>query len=322
MAEDADVEVLDAYSRAVTRIVEEISTAVVSIAVRVQKGRILPAAAGSGIVVAPDGYILTNHHVVANARQIDARFTDGKVLRTKLIGMDPSTDLALIQANASGLIYAPLGNSASLRAGSLIMAIGNPLGFDSTVSTGVISALGRSLRSTEGRLIENVIQHTAPLNPGNSGGPLVNSHGEVVGINTAIIAMAQGTGFAISSNTASWIVPQLLAHGRVRRGYLGAGVALRSLDRRLVRLFGLSKEHAVEVIALDSQGPAAHAGIRMGDLIIGIGGQEVASVDDLHRFLTEWPFGSQVAITVIRATEKIHLVIVPVEASLPVAAQA
>ncbi len=284
------------------------------------KGTRLPAATGSGIVIAPDGYILTNHHVIANARQIDARFTDGKVLRTRLVGIDPSTDLALIQTNASGLIYAPLGDSTSLRAGNLIIAIGNPLGFDSTVSTGVVSALGRSLRSTEGRLIENVIQHTAPLNPGNSGGPLVNSHGEVVGINTAIIAMTPGIAFAISSNTANWVVPQLLAHGRVRRGYLGIGAALRPLEKRMVRLFNLTKEHAVEVISLDPQGPAAHAGVKMGDLIIGIGGQQVATVDDLHRFLTEWPFGSQVAITVIRATEKIHLVIVPVEAGLPTAA--
>jgi S1-C subfamily serine protease len=321
MADARDEEVLDSYSRAVTRIAEDIAPAVVSIAVRVQKGRTLPAAAGSGIVIGPDGYILTNHHVVANARQVDARFTDGKVLRTRLVGMDPPTDLALLQTNDSGLVYAPLGNSASLRAGNLVIAIGNPLGFDSTVSTGVISALGRGFRSAEGRLIENVIQHTAPLNPGNSGGPLVNSHGEVVGINTAIIAMTQGIAFAISSNTASWIVPQLLAHGRVRRGYLGIGATLRPLEKRLVRLFNLSKEYAVEVISIDLKGPAAHAGIRMGDLIIGIGGQEVATVDDLHRFLTEWPFGSQVAITVIRATEKLHLVIVPIEAGLPAAAQ-
>lgn len=321
MAVTSDVEVLDAYSRAVTRVVEEIAPAVVSIAVRTQKGRSLPAAAGSGIVVAPDGYILTNHHVIANARQIDARFTDGKLLRTRLVGMDAPTDLALVQTNASGLVYAPLGDSTSLRTGSFVIAVGNPLGFDSTVSTGVVSALGRSLRSIDGRLIENVVQHTAPLNPGNSGGPLVNSHGEVVGINTAIIAMTQGIGFAISSNTAHWIVPQLLSHGRVRRGYLGMGAALRPLERRLVRLFNLSKDHAVEVVSLDPHGPAAQAGIRMGDLIIGIGGQEVATVDDLHRFLTEWPFGSQVAITVIRATEKIHLVIVPVEAGLQMAAQ-
>ncbi|MGD0659777.1 MAG: trypsin-like peptidase domain-containing protein [Syntrophorhabdales bacterium] len=313
IADTTDVEVLDAYSRAITRVVEEIAPAVVSIAVRTQKGRTLPTAAGSGVVIAPDGYIVTNHHVIANARQIDARFTDGKILRARLVGMDPPSDLALIQTNASGLIHAPLGDSGSLRAGTIVIAIGNPLGFDSTVSTGVISALGRGLRSTEGRLIENIIQHTAPLNPGNSGGPLVNSHGRVVGINTAIIATSQGIGFAIPSNTVSWVIPQLLAHGHVRRGYLGIGAALRPLEKRLVRLFSLSKEYAVEVISVDPQGPAAQAGIRVGDLIIGIGGQQVATVDDLHRFLTEWPFGSHVAITVIRETERLHLIIVPVE---------
>lgn len=310
-----DAEVLDAHSRAVVRIVEDISPAVVSIAVRIQKGRSTPIAAGSGVVIAPDGYVLTNHHVIAEARQIDARFTDGKVLRSRLIGVDPLTDLAVIQTNAAGLIHARLGDSGTLHPGAFVMAIGNPLGFDSTVSTGVVSAIGRGLRTTEGRLIENIIQHTAPLNPGSSGGPLLNSHGQVVGINTAIIAMSQGIGFAIPSHTASWIVSQLLIHGRVRRGYLGITGTLRPLEKRLVRIFDLQKESAVEVIALDPQGPAAEAGIRIGDLIIGIGGQNVATIDDLHRFLTEWPFGTKVAITVIRANEKHHLVIVPIEAT-------
>ena len=309
-----DIEALDAYSRAIIGVVEEVAPSVVSIAVRIQKGRALPAAAGSGVVIAPDGYILTNHHVIAQARQIDARFTDGKILRTRLVGLDPATDLAVVQANAAGLIHAPLGDSSSLRAGTFIIAIGNPLGFDSTVSTGVVSAVGRGLRTTEGRLVENIIQHTAPLNPGNSGGPLVNSHGQVVGINTAIIAMTQGIGFAIPSRTASWVVSQLLSHGRVRRGYLGIAGTLRPLEKRLVRLFNLTKESAVEVFSLDAHGPGAKAGIKVGDLVIGIGGQEVATIDDLHRFLTEWPFGSQVAITVIRGTEKLHLLIVPIEA--------
>lgn len=316
MSHTMDIEVLDAYSRAVTRVVEDIAPAVVSIAVRMQKGRAAPVAAGSGIVIAPDGYILTNNHVVADARQVDVRFTDGKILRARLMGVDPAMDLALMQVGAAGLIYVPLGDSGSLATGSFVIAIGNPLGFDSTVSTGVVSALGRGLRSTDGRLIENIIQHTAPLNPGNSGGPLVNSHGEVVGINTAIIALSQGIAFAIPSNTASWIVSQLLSHGRVRRGYLGVAGTLRPLETRLIRLHRLSRDSAVEVISVDPDGPAARAGIRMGDLIIAMGGREVASIDDLHRFLTEWPFGSQVAITVLRGMEKIHLVIVPIEATL------
>jgi S1-C subfamily serine protease len=315
MLDAADARVLDSYSLAITRVVEEIAPAVVSIAVRTQKGRSVPAAAGSGIVIAPDGYILTNHHVILNARQIDARFIDGSVLRVRLVGIDPPTDLAVVQASSSGLIHAPLGDSSSLRAGSLVIAIGNPLGFDSTVTTGVVSAVGRGLRTMEGRLIENIIQHTAPLNPGNSGGPLVNSHGQVVGVNTAIIAMSQGIAFAIPSNTASWVVSQLLTRGRVRRGYLGIAGTLRPLEKRLVRLFNLTKESAVEVLSIDPHGPAVKAGILAGDLIIGIGGQEVATIDDLHRFLTEWPFGNQVAITVIRATEKHHLLIVPVEAT-------
>ncbi len=311
----AEVDLLDAYSRAVTRVVEGIAPAVVSISVRFQKGYAgPPAAAGSGIVIAPDGYILTNHHVIGQARQVDARFTDGKVLRTRVVGSDPATDLAVIQANAAGLIHAPLGDSSSLHPGALVIAIGNPLGFDSTVSTGVVSAVGRGLRSTDGRLIENIIQHTAPLNPGNSGGPLVNSHGEAVGINTAIIAMSQGIAFAIPSNTASWVVSQILSHGRVRRGYLGVGGSLRPLEKRLVRLFNLTRETAVDVISVDPSGPAAKAGLKVGDAIIGIGGHEVAYVDDLHRFLTEWPFGTQVAITVLRGAEKLHLLIVPAEA--------
>jgi S1-C subfamily serine protease len=314
MIEVSDADILDGYSRAVTRIVENISPAVVSVTVRTQKGRVVPEAAGSGVVIAPDGYVLTNHHIIAHARHVDVRLTDGKTMKARVVGADQPSDLAIIQVNMSGLIYAALGNSSSLRPGNFVLAIGNPLGFDATVSTGVVGAVGRSLRTDEGRLIESIIQHTAPLNPGDSGGPLVNSHGEVIGINTAIISMSQGLGFAIPSNTGNWVASQLLTYGHVRRGYLGIAGMLRPLDRRLVRLFNLSKEYAVEAISVDPEGPAARAGIRLGDLVIGIGGQEVASVDDLHRFLTEWPFGSRVAITVIRGIEKLHLVIVPIEA--------
>jgi S1-C subfamily serine protease len=311
-----DKEVLDACSRAITRVVEDIAPAVVNIAVRMQKGRAVPVAVGSGIVIAPDGYVVTNHHLIAEARQIDVRFTDGKIVRARIIGVDSATDTAAMQVNSAGLLYAPLGDSRSLAAGSLVMAIGNPLGFDSTVSTGVVSAVGRGFKSKDGRLIENVIQHTAPVNPGTSGGPLVNSRGEVVGITTAIIAATQGIAFAIPAGTASWVVSQLLAHGRVRRGYLGIAAILHPLDTRLMRLHRLSKDYAVEVISVDPDGPAAQAGIRLGDLVIAIGGHEVASIDDLHRFLTEWPFGSKVAITVIRGMEKMHLLIVPVEAHI------
>jgi S1-C subfamily serine protease len=319
MSDATDREVLDACSRALTRVVEDISAAVVSIAVRMQKGRTAAVAAGSGIVIAADGYVLTNNHLIAEARQVDVRFTDGKVLRGRMVGADPPTDLAVIQLGAAALIHAPLGDSSSLKAGSFVIAIGNPLGFDSTVSTGVVSAIGRGLRSIDGRLIENIVQHTAPLNPGNSGGPLVNSQGEVVGINTAIIDATQGVAFAIPSNTASWVVSQLLSHGRVRRGYLGIFGTLRPLEKRMIRLYSLPRESAVEVISVDPDGPAARAGVKIGDLVIGMGGQEVATIDDLHRFLNEWPFGSQVAITVLRGMEKLHLLIVPMEARLAAA---
>jgi S1-C subfamily serine protease len=203
--------------------------------------------------------------------------------------------------------------------GQLVIAMGNPFGFQSTVSTGVVSALGRALRSQEGRLIENIIQHTAPLNPGNSGGPLVDSRGRVVGLNTAIIAMAQGIGFAIPASTVKWVVSQLLQHGRVRRGYLGLAGRQRPLDRRLVRFHRLKTESAVEAISVDPRGPAGQAGLRQGDLIVGIQGQEVASVDDLHRFLADWPVGQPVTLTVVRGRERLELRVVPAEAGTPAA---
>ena len=231
-----------------------------------------------------------------------------------LIGADPFTDLAVIRAEASGLPFAILGDSTSLRVGQLIIAIGNPFGFQSSVSTGVVSALGRALRSQEGRLIENVIQHTAPLNPGNSGGPLVDSRGRVIGINTAIIALAQGIGFSIPSNTAKWVVSQLLTHGRVRRGYLGIAAQQQPLNRRLVRFYNLAKDYAVEVLSVHPLGPAGQAGMREGDLIVAINGQDVESVDDLHRFLSEWPIGQPMKLIVIRGSERMEMSVVPAEA--------
>jgi S1-C subfamily serine protease len=272
------------------------------------------AGAGSGVVIAPDGYILTNSHVVSGFSSVNVRFMDGTSRPAALIGNDPPTDLAVIQVDTSGLPYAVIGDSGSLKVGQVVIAIGNPLGFDSTVSTGVVSALGRALRSQDGRLIENIIQHTAPLNPGNSGGPLVNSHGQVVGINTAIIAMAQGIGFSIPSNTANRVVSQLLLHGRVQRGYLGIVAGTRRLDRRLVRFFNLPGDLGIEVASVDPDGPGGQAGIEPGDLLIQIGEQRLTTVDDLHKFLTEWPVGQKVKLTVIRGREKIQFEVVPVEA--------
>ncbi len=313
-----DVDILDAFSRAVTTVVEALVPASVGISAKYRQGRrgYSPDAGGtgSGVVIAPDGYILTNSHVVSGADVIDVEFSDGITRRATLVGEDPPTDLAVIRVDASGLPYATIGDSSRLRAGQVVIAIGNPLGFYSTVSTGVVSSMGRALRSQDGRLIENIIQHTAPLNPGNSGGPLVNSHGEVIGINTAIIAMAQGLGFAIPSNTAAWVLSQILRYGHVKRGYLGITGGLRQLDRRLVRLHNLSKEFAVEIQSVDSTGPAARGGIRPGDMIVRIGDRDVASIDDLHRFLTEWPVDTPVTVTLLRGRELIVKEVIPAEA--------
>ncbi len=313
--DDSDVEVLDAYSRAVTGVVDAVGPTVVSIHVgkRGTVARSEQTGAGSGVIVTPDGYILTNSHVVHNARSVTTTFTDGGSVAATLVGEDPATDLALLRAQASGLSYAMLGDSAALRVGQLVIAMGNPLGFESSVSTGVVSALGRALRSQEGRLIENIIQHTAPLNPGNSGGPLLDSRGRVVGVNTAIIAMAQGLGFAIPANTARWVLSQILTHGRVRRVFLGVVGRQRLLDRRLVRRAQLSKDYAVEVVSLDPSGPAAKSGIRPGDLVIGIDNQPVASIDDMHRILAEWPIGEPVHIGVMRDARRIDLQVTPTE---------
>lgn len=311
-AEKSDVELLDAYSRAVIKVVDSVGPAVCSISVGRERSP-EQIGAGSGVFIAPDGYILTNDHVVHNARQLAVTITNGTTHTATLVGADPATDLAVIRAEGSNLPYATLGDSAALRAGQLVIAIGNPFGFQSTVSTGVVSALGRALRSQEGRLIENIIQHTAPLNPGNSGGPLVDSRGRIVGINTAIIMMAQGIGFAIPSNTAQWVVSQLLTHGKVRRGYLGIVGHQRPLPRRLVRLHNLAGESAVEVVSVAPDGPALLGGLRVGDLIVSVNGHEVASVDHIHRFLADWSIGKPVKITVVRGQERLEIEVTPAE---------
>ncbi len=315
--EKTDVELLDAYSRAVINVVEAVGPAVVGISIgrEAAEEAYLKTGAGSGMIIAPDGYILTNDHVVHQAEQLTATLADGGRLAAILVGTDPGTDLALIRANASSLPYATLGDSSLLRVGQLVIAIGNPFGFQSTVSTGVVSALGRALRSREGRLIENIVQHTAPLNPGNSGGPLVDSRGRVVGVNTAIIAMAQGIGFSIPSNTAKWVVSQLLTQGRVRRSFLGIAARQRQLNRRLVRYYKLPGDQAVEVISVDSRGPAGHAGMKEGDFIISMNEHRMTSVDDLHHFLAEWPIGRPVTLTLLRGQEEIKIDVIPEEAS-------
>jgi S1-C subfamily serine protease len=309
----SDVELLDAYSRAVITVVETVGPAVVSIHRGHAPGHNSEEQTGSGVVVAPDGYILTNSHVVHGATRLHSSLMDGSSLEAGVVGDDPATDLALIRANGSGLPYASFGDSGALRVGQLVIAMGNPFGFQSSVSTGVVSALGRALRSQDGRLIENIVQHTAPLNPGNSGGPLLDSRGHVVGINTAIIAMAQGIGFAVPADTAKWVLTQMLRHGRVRRGYLGIAGRGRLLDRRLVRFFELEQARGMEVVSVDPDGPAKAAGLMTGDLVIGVNGVPVTGADDLHRFLADWPLEHPISLTAIRRRRRLTLTLTPAE---------
>ena len=312
-----DAEVLDVYSRAVVSVVDAVGPAVVSVTIgrRGQDGRIGAAGAGSGVSVAPDGYVLTNSHVVHGAGRLEATLTDGRTLPAELIGEDPSTDLALIRLGATGMPIAVLGRSASLRVGQLVVAIGNPLGFQSTVSAGVVSALGRAFRSRTGRLIENVIQTDVALNPGSSGGPLVDSSGRVVGVNTAIIAMAQGLSFAIPIDTASWVIGELLAHGRVRRAWLGLVAHARPLDRSVGRRLGIAEAQVVEVVSVEAGGPAAQAGLAAGDWVVTLDGHPTPTVDDLHRRLVTTAIGVPVSVGVIRDRRRLQVSVTPIEAS-------
>jgi S1-C subfamily serine protease len=313
-----DAEILDAYSRAVVSVVDTVGPAVVSVTIgrRGQDGRIGAAGAGSGVIVAPDGYVLTNSHVVHGAGRLEATLTDGRTLQAELIGEDPSTDLALVRLGATDMPVAALGRSASLRVGQLVVAIGNPLGFQSTVSAGVVSALGRAFRSRTGRLIENVIQTDVALNPGSSGGPLVDSSGRVVGVNTAIIAMAQGLSFAIPIDTASWVIGELLAHGRVRRAWLGLVAHTRPLDRAQARRLGIADAQAVvEVASVDPGGPATQGGLAAGDWVVTLDGHATPTVDDLHRRLVATAIGVPVSIGVIRGRRRLQVSVTPIEAS-------
>ncbi|MDD1674973.1 MAG: trypsin-like peptidase domain-containing protein [Methanomicrobiales archaeon] len=310
-----DTDLLDSYSRAVINVVDHVGPAVVGIFVGKRGSPRNPeeSGAGSGVIIAPDGYILTNDHVVAGAREIAVRMGDGHQYPAALIGRDSATDLAVIRVHALGLPYAVLGDSTTLRAGQLVVAIGNPFGFQSTVTAGVVSSLGRALRSREGRLIENVIQHTAPLNPGNSGGPLVTSQGYVTGINTAIIAVAQGIGFAIPSNTAETVLTHLMTKGRVRRGSLGLTGQAVPVRRRLVHRFGLASHSGVEVVDLERHGPGEQAGLRRGDIIVGIDGTPIGGIDDLHRHLSEGTIAVRLNLSVLRGVEMITVPTIPRE---------
>jgi S1-C subfamily serine protease len=314
-----DPALLDSYSQAVVGAAEKISPSVVKIDV-VQTARSRSGqprerqGGGSGFVFTPDGLILTNSHVVHEARRIEVSFSDGRRFPAHTIGDDPATDLAVIRVDAPSLVAAPLGDSQRLRVGQLVIAIGNPYDFQYTVTAGVVSALGRSLRSHSGRLIEDVIQTDASLNPGNSGGPLVTSDGRVVGVNTATIMGAQGLCFAIGINTAKFVASRLLQDGRIRRSYIGVEAQTTPLHRRLVRFYDLPRESGVVVISVTENSPAQRAGLREGDVIIALDGKAVAGVDDLHRLLTEARMGVSSSLTVLRRTEKLELQVVPEEA--------
>ena len=299
-------DLLDAYSRAVVGVVERAGAAVVSLEVGSGRGQ----GAGSGFVVTPDGYVMTNSHVVSTAKKIVVRTPSGETTDAQIVGDDPATDLALVRITATSVPYLDVDGSVSPRVGQLAVAIGNPLGFESTVSTGVVSALGRSLRGKGNRLIDGVIQHTAPLNPGNSGGPLLDGSGRVLGVNTAIIARSQGLGFAIAVETAAWVLAQLLAHGRVRRAWLGIGAARRPLDRRLAYHHGLG-QFAVEVQSVEPSSPASRAGLVDGDLLVKFGELEIESIDDLHRALRTWPAGQVGKLGLIRRGVRLDLDITP-----------
>jgi S1-C subfamily serine protease len=331
-----EAEALDAYSEVVVRVAETVSPSVVKIeaeggAPRRGQNTESPTSSGSGFIFTPDGYILTNSHVVSGARRLTVLLLDGRRLAASVVGDDPHTDLALVRVDPppavegtsidenhgeppAPLVPAKLGDSSALRVGQMVVAIGNPYGFDCTVTAGVVSALGRSLRAQSGRLIDDVVQTDAALNPGNSGGPLVNARGEVVGVNTAMIRPAQGLCFAIAMGTASFVVSRLMRDGRIRRSYIGVGGQTVPLLRKVVRYHELGIESGALVISVEAGSPAAKADLREGDIVVRFGDRWVGGVDDLHRILTEEQVGVGATLTVLRGVQKLQLNVFPREA--------
>jgi S1-C subfamily serine protease len=312
-----DSVLLDAYSRTVVSAVARVAPAVVNIDVKqrikIRRGERELSGNGSGFIITPDGFILTNSHVVHAATAINVTLPDGREYPAQVTADDPDTDLAVIRIGAPQLRHLRLADSENLRVGQLVIAIGNPLGFQASVTTGVISALGRSMHAQSGRLIDNIIQTDAALNPGNSGGPLVNSAGEVVGVNTAVIRPAQGICFAIASNTAKLVAGWLIRDGRIRRGYIGVAGQNVPIHRRIVRFYGLPLETAVLVVSVEKNSPAEHTGLREGDLIVAFNDQPIGSVHDLHKVLVGEQIDVSAKLTVIRHTEKLELTILPAE---------
>ena len=320
--DDRDLNLLDAYSRAVVQAAEAVSPSVVFIEVskvasadrnRRGRGQGEMRGSGSGFIFTPDGLILTNSHVVHDAHKMNVTLSDGRQLSASIVGDDPSTDLAVIRISAPGLATAPLGDSETIRVGQLAIAIGNPYGFQYSVTAGVVSALGRSLRSASGRLIDNVIQTDAALNPGNSGGPLVNSNGAVIGVNTAVILPAQGICFAVAINTTKFVAGQLIQNGRIRRAYLGVGGQTVEIPRAIVRAHQMKHESGVLVISLEPNSPAERSALREGDVIVALDDNAVRSIDDLHRLLTGARIGARCKVGLLRQSQKINLSVVAQE---------
>src|SRR5437588_3557482 len=301
----SDGALLDAYSDAVVRTVDAASPAVV----KIDAGR----GGGSGFVFTPDGLVLTNSHVVSEAASVTVTLADGRALRGDVVGDDPHTDLAVVRVDGRSLPTLSFGDSRAVRVGQIAIAIGNPFGFQCTVTTGVVSALGRSLRARSGRLIEDVVQTDAALNPGNSGGPLVTTRGEVIGVNTATILPAQGLCFAIASNTARFVASRLIRDGRIRRSYVGIAGQNVPIPRALARSHQLAVSSGVLVVSVEKESPAATAGLRDGDVILACADEVVAAVDDLHRHLTEDRIGAPTTFTVLRKGQRRQLTVVPVE---------
>ncbi len=318
----ADDDVLDAYSRAVISAAEKVSPSVVYIEVeqpvrsrrpnlpRIPQER---RGSGSGFIFTPDGFTLTNSHVVHGAKKIEVTLPDGHKHEADLVGDDPDTDLAVIRINAPNLVPAQLGDAQETRVGQLVIAIGNPYGFQYSVTAGVVSALGRSLRAQSGRLMDAVIQTDAALNPGNSGGPLVNSRGEVIGVNTAMILPAQGICFATSIDTAKFVASRLIRDGKVSRSYIGLAGQNVPLPRRIVRFYNLAVESGILIVSFENDSPARKGGLREGDIIIGFDDHPTAGIDDLHKLLTEERIGRKSSLTVIRGTDKLTIDVKPEE---------
>src|SRR6267378_1348648 len=306
----SDTALLDEYSRTVVSVVDLVAPSVVNIETRVKNSQ---NGNGSGFIIAPDGFILTNSHVVHGASGLVVNLPDGREYHARLVGDDPDTDLAVIRIDGSQLPYVRLADSEKLRVGQIAIAIGNPFGFQASVTTGVISALGRSMHAQSGRLIDNIIQTDASLNPGNSGGPLANSAGEVIGVNTAVIRPAQGICFAIASNTAKLVAGWLIKEGKIRRSYIGVAGQNVPIHRRIVRFYNLPSETGVLVVSVEKDSPAQRAGLREGDLIVAFDDQPIGSVHHLHKILVGEQIGVSARLTVIRHTEKLELPILPAE---------